>query len=513
MKEFWLRQKNSEKAFLIFAFITGLRFLFAYLVPLIDDEAYHWSWTLTLQLSYFDHPAMVAWLESLSLALLGPTYIGVRLPFFICYTVTVWMCWKLAKELFDETAANFTALCILFTPFFGFGGYVASPEPPFILCWVLAAWVFWQGVREDEQRWSTQKTWIWLGVLMGLGLNSKFIMAMLAPGFGLYLLMTPQRRKDLLTPWPWVGVLIATLICLPIFWWNHIHEWPGFKFQFAERHNHHDPSFTRWLGFIAAQIGFYTPVLYAFMIFAFGLAWKKRLEARWRFVFALAAPSIFLFYPHPYFSDYKPHWSGPACLFIIMATGYLYSQGLIWKERIVLKPRSDWIRNGLLVFLIPINLMIYTPFLYPWMPKAFAVLQPGKEWKTTYDLSNEFYGWEDLGTYVNRRQREIHAELGRKPFLASHRYETTAQTTWGTKQKVYMLNTTVSQYTVMQTEAEINSLKGMDALFVVSEKYKVDPFKYAEFESCEPEEFKTYRHGIHARTFTVFFCKNFIRIK
>ncbi|MFP5519867.1 MAG: ArnT family glycosyltransferase [Bdellovibrionia bacterium] len=509
MNEFWLKRSISEKALIFFALITGLRFIFAYTVPLIDDEAYHWSWTLNLQLSYFDHPAMVAWLETLSLKLLGETYIGVRLPFFICYTLTVWMSWKLASELFDKITANFVGLILLFSPFYGFGGYVASPEPPFILCWVLAAWVFWQGHHEDEHEWSVKKTWIWLGILMGLGLNSKFIMAMLAPGFGLYMLLSKKHRRDFLTPWPWVGVLIASIICLPIFWWNILHDWPGFKFQFSDRHAGQDPSFSRWLGFIGAQIGFYTPILYGLMLFALYYSFKKISEARWRFVFSMAIPSFVLFYIQPYFADYKPHWSGPAAIFLVMAAGYFYSQGIQLGDKTLLVPRSRFYRWGLLAFLVPINILIYTPFIYPWMPKAHAILAPNKEWKTTYDLSNEFYGWEELGAYVNRRQREIHAETGTRPFIASHRYETTAQTTWGTKQKVYMLNTTISQYTVMQTEEEIKSLLGMNALFVMSEKYHAKLERYAQFDRCTPEELKTYRHGIHARTFYIYYCENF----
>lgn len=507
-KNFFLSEM-PQKTFVLLGSIFFLRLLISIYMPLIDDEAYHWSWTLDVQLSYFDHPGMVAWLESLSLDLLGTTYIGVRLPFLICFCLTVVMAWKLANQLFNEIAANFTALIILFTPFFGFGGFISSPEPPFILSWMFAAWVFWQGVREDHKRWTTKKTWIWLGIIMGIGLNSKFIMAMLAPGFGLYLLMTPTRRKDLLTPWPWVGVAIATALCFPIFWWNFIYDWPGFKFQFADRHDHHAPSLMRWLGFIGTQIGFYTPVLYGLMVITFGVAFLRRAKAAWRFVFALSLPSIALFYPHPYFSDYKPHWSGPACLFIIMGAGYLYSIGLEVGGKVWMKPQSVLFRRSLLAFLVPLNIFIYSTLAYPWLPKAHAVLFPEKTWSTKSDPSNEIFGWEELGKYVNRRQREIFAETGAKPFLASHRYETTAQSTWGTQQRVYMLNTTVSQYTVTQTNTEIENLKGQNALFIVSEKYYVDPKRYADFDECVPEDFKTYRYGVHARTFTIFMCRNF----
>jgi dolichol-phosphate mannosyltransferase len=163
--------------------------------------------------------------------------------------------------------------------------------------------------------------------------------------------------------------------------------------------------------------------------------------------------------------------------------------------------------------MIPLALIAYTPFAYPWIPKAFKFFAPNAEWKTTYDFSNEFTGWEELGRYVNRRQREIHAESGRKPFIAAHRYETTAQLFWGVKQKVYMLSTTRSNYVVTQTPEEMNNLKGEDAIFVSTEKYEANPVEWAAWDGgCEKEELKTFREGIHARTFYIYYCKSFQKI-
>jgi dolichol-phosphate mannosyltransferase len=108
-----------------------------------------------------------------------------------------------------------------------------------------------------------------------------------------------------------------------------------------------------------------------------------------------------------------------------------------------------------------------------------------------------------------RRQREIHAETGRKPFLAALRYETTAQTTWGSHEKIYMLNSTMSNYTVMQPVEEMKNLEGQDVLVVTTEKYDHDPLKYAKFDSCTRDKLMTFRHGVHARTFYVNLCKNF----
>ena len=506
---FWNQSSTTRKALLVFVLVLLFRIFFSLHIGLIDDEAYHWSWTRDLQLSYFDHPAMIAWLEKISTLLLGDTVLAVRLPSFICFVLIILFAWKLTRDLFDESAANFVGLIMLWSPFWGFGGYVASPEPPFMLAWILGTWAFWQGVREDDKRWPLSKTWVYLGLIMGFGLNSKFIIAMLAFGFGLYLLVTPSRRKDLLTPWPWLGFLIATVLATPIFAWNIMHDWPGFRYQFHDRQVGAGFNFKRWLEFFAAQWLFYTPFVYVMLVLSFINGFIRRADARWRFLFCLSLPAIAVFYPQPLWAEFKPHWSGAACTLLLMGAGAIWSRGLHWGTRQIILPRSRKLRIGILAFYVPINILIYAPFVYPWTPKVFRKLAPNKEWKTTYDLSNEFEGWEEVGTYINRRQRELHAASGRKPFIACHRYETTAQLTWGTKQKVYMLSKTVSQYTVMQSEAEMDSLKGQDALFLSTEKYEADPMEWAKWDSCTKEEYKTYRYDELARTFSVYYCKNF----
>ncbi|HWU43337.1 MAG TPA: hypothetical protein VN132_07865, partial [Bdellovibrio sp.] len=46
-------------------------------------------------------------------------------------------------------------------------------------------------------------------------------------------------------------------------------------------------------------------------------------------------------------------------------------------------------------------------------------------------------------------------------------------------------------------------------LVVTTEKYDANLPEYAKFDSCSKEVLKTFRHGIHARTFNVYLCKNF----
>lgn len=506
----WKRTSTFQKALALFVPILLFRIVFSLTVGLIDDEAFHWSWSKELALSYFDHPGFVAWAEALSTAAFGDTLLGVRLPAFIAYVGTILVAWRLAWEMFDEWAAHFVAFLLLFTPLWGLAGYVASPEPFFMFFWISAAWVFWQNARTEPPPWPAKTTWLALGVLMGLGLNSKFVMAMLAPGFGVFLLLSKAKRKDLLGPWPWLGVLIATILCLPIFLWNHQVDWPGFKYQFHDRHTGEAVSAARWLGWWGAQVFFMSPFVYALLILSLVTGWARRQDPRWRFIFSLAIPSIALFGIQPFFADYKPHWSGPAYLILALGAGGLWSEGLASSDRQWIRPRSKVWTVGILATLLPLNLLVYSLFAGPWLPKVFRFFKPHQEWSTMWDPSNEFHGWSELGEFVNRRQREIHAETGRRPFIAALRYETTAQTYWGTQQKTYQMAFTRSHYTVIQDIThDMDNLKGLDALVITTEKYAADPSEWGRFEDCTPEELKTYRGSELSRTFTVWWCRDF----
>ncbi len=513
--------KLEMKIFAFYAVTFLIRIAFASFVPLIDDEAYHWSWTQDLSLSYFDHPAMIAWLEYISTHLFGNSYFAVRLPSFLCFTGVVLVAFNLTKSIFNSSwAGHFVAFMLLWTPFWGFGGYVASPEPPYMFCWISAVYIFWQSIREDVARWPSHKAWIILGLVMGAGLNSKFIIALLAPGFALYMLTDSKQRKVLLTPWPWLGFLIATLMVYPIFKWNMQFDWPSFKYQFHDRHGDGEFSLSKYMGFLSAQIFFLTPIGYFLMIFSFSrgarnfltslnLSRLEKIDYRWKMLFCLAAPAIFIFYSQALFSDFKPHWSGAAYLILTIGSGEIWARGFKTQTRVWIQPLSSKIVKGLMLFLVPINLLIYSPFLGPWLPKVYRSFSPDKPWNPQWDLSNEFHGWEDFGDHLNSRQREIEKTTGQRPFLAAHRYETTAQTYWGTKQRVITLNRTRSHYTVTTSEEYLNSLRGKSALVVHSDKYSFDPNKWIRWDSCEKELYTTYRGKEPSHIFTIYYCKNF----
>src|SRR6185436_14305326 len=110
----------------LFVFYAAL----ATVLPPADDELYYWCWAQHLQLSYYDHPPMVAYLIRLSTSLFGNTVFALRLPAVVASVVAFGVIAELMKW------KRFLWAAVL-TPLFTFGAFLVTPDTPLILFWSL----------------------------------------------------------------------------------------------------------------------------------------------------------------------------------------------------------------------------------------------------------------------------------------------------------------------------------------------------------------------------------------
>jgi len=296
---------------LLFVFIAILQLVAAVVSPPFGDELYYWAWSRQLQWSYHDHPLMVALLIRLSSAVFGNTLLGVR--FFAC--VSTWVCvYCIARLSRDRSAVAWLFL----TPLFLLGALVMTPDAPLLAFW--AAYLFWtahqlRAFQRDDS--VTRLRWGWAagGVLLGLGVLSKYTMALAAP-CGLLAWLGEYRHWR---RW-WAGYIlhgvVAFVVASPILIYNLQTDFAPLRFQWehVNRGDGFSPGLV--LGLYAVQIALVgtLPVLawpwmvrhlksmwssprlraclcfYLFpMAFFFVKACQNRLEANWLLV-AYVAP-------------------------------------------------------------------------------------------------------------------------------------------------------------------------------------------------------------------------------
>jgi len=93
-----------------------LRFVSAATINLSPQEAYYWNYSIHPDLSYLDHPPMVAWVIRAGTLLLGKSEIGVRIGGLCLVVVSTWLISALGRLWFSRRAGLWAALLFAVIP-------------------------------------------------------------------------------------------------------------------------------------------------------------------------------------------------------------------------------------------------------------------------------------------------------------------------------------------------------------------------------------------------------------
>jgi 4-amino-4-deoxy-L-arabinose transferase-like glycosyltransferase len=290
--------------------LIALRGAMAGLLPLSADEAYYWLWSKHLALGYFDHPPMIAWAIRAGTLLFGDNPFGVRFTGVILSLPASWFVWRAAALILkDEERAALAALLFNLTLMISVEMLAATPDMPSVV--TSAAFVYFLA---KVQATGNGKYWLAVGIAAGLGLWSKFSILFLGAGAFGWLVLDRDARRWLLSPWPYLGCVLALAVFAPFLVWQSQHHWMTFAFQFGRVGTGH---FTlRFLGeFLAAQVGLATPLIFALM--AVGL-WRATNPKSSRLMLALLVwAGLGYFLEHSLHDRVQGNW--PCFLFPALA--------------------------------------------------------------------------------------------------------------------------------------------------------------------------------------------------
>ncbi len=286
---------------------------------LSGDEAYYWLWSRRLQLSYFDHPGMMAWGMAASTWAFGTSELAIRLPTVLSSAVVSLLIYDSAKTAFDDARTGLWAVLWLnSTILFGAAGVTATPDAPLLVFWSTSLWALIRLLRTGHAAWIYV-----LGAALGLGFTSKYTMVLIAPGVLAVFVLFPQGRAWLKRPHFYAAILLATACTAPVLVWNLMNDWMSFKKQLAHSFDTPISNPLKSLGtFTGTQIGVMTPLILAFCLWGMGWAlwagWRSN-RPEWFVLGATSAPVLAFFIKHSLGGLVQPHWAGPAYLGGIIA--------------------------------------------------------------------------------------------------------------------------------------------------------------------------------------------------
>lgn len=300
------------------AVLIVLRFVAGAVLPLSADEAYYWLWSRHLAAGYYDHPPAIAFLIRAGVILFGDTSFGVRVVPLLLSVGASWFVWRAgASILKDERAGALSCLLFNLTLMVAVETMAATPDAPLIFC---AAAFLWALAKVDETQ--NGRWWLAVGAIGGLALLSKYTAFFLGAGALAWIVFVPSARRWLLSPWTYLGAILAFAIFAPNLWWNETHRWMTFAFQFGRVGTGHLTA--RFLfEFLGAQLLLATPFI--FVCGVFGLFRKGAA-----LVAAILLPSVGYFAIHALHDRVQGNW--PCFLYPALAVAAAGAM-LFWNGR------------------------------------------------------------------------------------------------------------------------------------------------------------------------------------
>ena len=202
---------RTQRLLISIAALIALRFVAGAVLPLSSDEAYYWLWSKHLATGYFDHPPAIAFCIRAGTFLFGDTSLGVRLVPLLLSIVASWFVWRAGAIVLAGEEGGLLA-CLLFnlTLMIAVETTAATPDAPAIAA--ASGFLFGLAKLDETQdgRW-----WLGVGLAAGLGLLSKYTAFFLGLGALAWLAFTPRGRVWLLSPWPYLGALLALIVFAP----------------------------------------------------------------------------------------------------------------------------------------------------------------------------------------------------------------------------------------------------------------------------------------------------------
>src|SRR3984957_2644646 len=226
--------RSGALALMLLAYL--LRLIYCSQIDLFPPETYYWNYSRHLDFGYLDHPPMVALLIRAGTTAFGNTEFGVRIGALCCSLIAALFMFRLARNLFGEASAWVAVVLMQTLPFFFLSGMVMNPDAPLTAAWTASLYYLERALIAQRDR-----AWWGVGLCLGLGLFSKYTIALLGASVALFMALDSRSRMWWRRPQPHGAALLAAAIFFPVILWNAEHDWASFAFQgsrrLAEEHN------------------------------------------------------------------------------------------------------------------------------------------------------------------------------------------------------------------------------------------------------------------------------------
>jgi 4-amino-4-deoxy-L-arabinose transferase-like glycosyltransferase/membrane-associated phospholipid phosphatase len=399
----WLRLGYLAIAIML---VTRWLYIASGTAELSEDEAYQWTWSKHLALSYYSKPPLIAYTQFLGTSLWGDTAFGVRFFAPVISAILGWLLLRFLAREVNARAGFFLLLIANAAPLMVAGSVLMTIDPLSVLFWVAAMVAGWGALRDNRT-----SQWAWVGWWMGLGFLSKYTALLQWVSWGVLFALWPQARARLRGKGPWIALAVNLLCTLPVLLWNLQHDWITVAHVASNGGLNRAWKFSHrfFVEFTGAEWGLLNPVFFIAAIWAAARFWP-----RWRrrplllYLFCMGAP-LFLFY-WLYTVRYRVllNWIAPSVLPLFALMVVYWEER--WRQGARRVARFMW--AGLILGWAVTILMLFPALMTknPYFPKD-ARLDPLRRVRA----------WSDTAQVVEVARQKLLAE-GKPAFIIADHY-------------------------------------------------------------------------------------------
>jgi 4-amino-4-deoxy-L-arabinose transferase-like glycosyltransferase len=457
-------------------------------LDLHPDTADHWVWSRFLSWGYYEHPPMIAWVIRLFTAVMGNNQWALEIGTQTVGLFSLFFLFKLARMQFGTPAAFWSTLTLEATPIFSVGSIIFVIDSIMILFYLWTALLFWKGFHSEKKHF-----FYWAGLTLGLALLSK-VTAVLFPLTGfIFCIVDKKRRKWLLEPGLYLGLLLGLIIFSPFLYWNSTQDWISFKGQLGKGLTG-GRDWNQVLGFWLGQPLILGPILFIIFLTTLINSIKKVLyDDRYAYLVFLTGIPLIVFGLASFKGKYTdPSWTVVGWPFGAILVGRLVSD---WFSRVSFK------KGVLVVGLI---------FLIGWLPLGLLTVQafsPFLNLGNLGDRTQEMRGWRELGEGVGKEYRHYFPDQ-KKVYVIADDYQVAGAVSFYTPQHPIPYSYGKSKRNIWVT---LEELKKNGALLVCSLEFcgRDQEKTKGLFNKVEQvSEIPILRQGQVMKKFKVFYCSN-----
>jgi membrane-associated phospholipid phosphatase len=491
---------------------TLLRLLIIGKIGLTIDEAHYWVYSKFLDFSYFDHPPLIGYIIKASTLISGNSEFAVRFPTVLIFFFAIWIFFICVKKLYNERTAFVGVLLLNVLPIFSFfGSVITVPDSPLALFWLLSLLIFIIIIETNNKKY-----WYLLGITTGFAMLSKYNGVLIPLSVFLFLIFSSKHRFWFKNKEPYFGLVLTVIIFLPVIIWNIENNWISFGFQLNHGFGHSLPKFslTVFGRSIGAQAGYISPLLFLMFIIAAFLCVKETYNKKNKttlIISCFSLPVLLLFNTIATFNEILPHWTAMGYLVLSIYTAHLTLKfwHLKWFR---FYSYAAWGLALLMIIIVLLHVLYGIVPVEKFMPKdKLEKIEHGISESERIDLTNEVYGWKEVGKEIRRILNSYSKE--ERPFIFTYKsYLASELSACVPELRVFCISDKINAYDFWQ-QNDLKKLKNKNGLYICNDYFFSEPKKrygLDVFSSyTEIEEFSIYRNGKKIKNFYFIFCKSF----